>query len=279
MTHSNLQTDDHQGFETGHLVVVGTGIMFGGHLTPEAKAAIETADEVYYAVADPAIMVYLQRLNPKAKSLCHYLPDVPRSETYEQWIKTLIERVQAGQKVCGVFYGHPGVFVYSGHKAIQLARKAGYNARMLPGISAEDCLFADLLIDPSIQGCQSFEATDFLIRDYPINVNSPLILWQIALVGQSHWDGERCNRIGLRVLAKELICRYGEYHEVAIYEAAQYAIYEPNIQIIHLEKLEEADVTVVSTLFVPPLEAASLKTDRLKQLGIEHEFSSAPSLH
>jgi hypothetical protein len=36
----------------------------------------------------------------------------------------------------------------------------GFDAVMLPGISAEDCLFADLGIDPGMIGCQSFEATD-----------------------------------------------------------------------------------------------------------------------
>jgi len=31
---------------------------------------------------------------------------------------------------------------------------------MLPGISAEDCLVADLGIDPASSGCQSYEAND-----------------------------------------------------------------------------------------------------------------------
>ena len=42
--------------------------------------------------------------------------------------------------------------------------REGFNAQMLAGISAEDCLFADLGLDPGKNGCQSFEATDFLIR-------------------------------------------------------------------------------------------------------------------
>ena len=35
---------------------------------------------------------------------------------------------------------------------------------MLPAISAEDCLFADVGIDPAMTGCQSYEATDFMIN-------------------------------------------------------------------------------------------------------------------
>jgi hypothetical protein len=36
---------------------------------------------------------------------------------------------------------------------------------MLPAVSAEDCLFADLGVDPGAAGCQSHEAADFLILD------------------------------------------------------------------------------------------------------------------
>jgi len=36
---------------------------------------------------------------------------------------------------------------------------------MLPGISAEDCLFADIGVDPGIYGCQSFEATDLFVNE------------------------------------------------------------------------------------------------------------------
>ena len=54
------------------------------------------------------------------------------------------------------------VFVQPSHESIAIARLEGFSARMLPGISAEDCLFADIGLDPGKDGCQSFEATDFL---------------------------------------------------------------------------------------------------------------------
>src|SRR2546429_6584747 len=43
------------------------------------------------------------------------------------------------------------------------AREEGFEAEMLPAVSAEDCLFADLGVDPGDEGCQSFEATSFLL--------------------------------------------------------------------------------------------------------------------
>jgi precorrin-2 methylase len=60
--------------------------------------------------------------------------------------------VREGLNVCAAFYGHPGVFVYASHQSIRLARAEGFEAQMLPGISAEDCVFADLGIDPENMG-------------------------------------------------------------------------------------------------------------------------------
>ena len=71
-----------------------------------------------------------------------------RLDTYQDMVDRILACVREGSDVCVAFYGHPGVFVYPSHEAIKRARIEGYKATMLPGISAEDCLFADLGIDP-----------------------------------------------------------------------------------------------------------------------------------
>ncbi|KAJ2931620.1 hypothetical protein H1R20_g5340, partial [Candolleomyces eurysporus] len=88
----------------------------------------------------------------------------------------MLSKVRSGQDVVGLFYGHPGVFAHPSHRAIKIAREEGYLAKMLPGISAEDCLFADLGIDPSINGTTTYEATDLLTHDRPLDPASNLIL-------------------------------------------------------------------------------------------------------
>ena len=87
-----------------------------------------------------------------------------------------------------VFYGHQRVFVHPGHESIRRAHMEGFPACMLPGISAEDCLFAELGIDPSKNGCQSFEATDFLVYKRKFDNRSSLILWQIGANGDPIGD-------------------------------------------------------------------------------------------
>jgi len=77
----------------------------------------------------------------------------------------------------------PGIFAWSPHKAIEVPRAEGFKAHMEPGISAEDCLYADLGIDPGRFGCQHFEASQLLFYERRIDPTGYLVLWQAGLVG------------------------------------------------------------------------------------------------
>jgi hypothetical protein len=77
----------------------------------------------------------------------------------------MLKEVRAGSTVVGIFYGHPGVFAHPSHRAITLARQEVYQAKMRPSISAADCLYADLGVDPAVPGCHMYEPTDFLVSD------------------------------------------------------------------------------------------------------------------
>src|SRR3546814_14587936 len=77
--------------------------------------------------------------------------------TYREMVAAMLAEVRAGRRVCGAFYGHPGVFARVPHKAIAQARAEGFEAHMEAGVSAEDCLYADLGIDPGEVGCQHYE--------------------------------------------------------------------------------------------------------------------------
>jgi hypothetical protein len=170
---------------------------------------------------------------------------------------TLACAVRKGLTVCTAFYGHPGAVVYPGHEAIRIARKEGHRAKMLPGISAQDCLIADVGIDLAY-GSQSFEATDFLLRKRNIDTSSSLVLWQIVSIGVSTFERKQeCwNPKGFRVLVDVLMKMYGPRHEVVLYEASIYPTCDPVIQRVFLKNLPDCRVTPASMLYVPPLRPA-----------------------
>lgn len=239
----------------GTLVVVGTGMRLEGQVTAEARSAIVHADRLFYLLQDVVTQHWLEELQPAAESLADaYASGRSRQQSYEEMVERILAPVREGRRVCAAFYGHPGVFVRPAHEAMRRARREGHAAEMLPGVSAEDCMIADLGFDPGDGGCQSFEATDFLIRRRRFDPTSHLILWQIGGIGVADFRaGELWNPRGLAILAEELERTYGAAHEVVVYEAALYPIAEPLRLATPLAELPRAPVTLASTLYVPPL--------------------------
>jgi hypothetical protein len=251
------------------LIIVGTGIQLVGHVTLAAKAWIEQADKVLFAVADPVTAEWLRTLNVTAEPLPYFgTGHQRRRDMHREMVERILAELRRGLRVCAAFYGHPGVFTDPAHEAMRQARREGFKAQMLPGISAEDCLFADLGLDPGQNGCRSFEATDFLIRRRKFDPYSVLILWQIAVIGQLGFYQEGGNRHGLTVLAEVLEPCYGPDHEVIVYEAAVYPVCQPVIQPLPLARLPQAQITEVSTLYVPPKGPAAVDPEMMARLDI-----------
>jgi len=133
----------------GSLACVGLGMTLGAHISPRSRSHIEQADVVFAAVSDPLVELWLQQMHVDVRSLQPlYDEGKSRHDTYREMVESMLAEVRVGKTVCGAFYGHPGVFAQAPHRAIQQARAEGYAAHMEPGISAEDCLYADLGIDP-----------------------------------------------------------------------------------------------------------------------------------
>jgi len=170
--------------ERGSLVAVGAGIRPGLHLTQETRRRIERADDVLYLLAEVAPTSWIHHLNPSGVSMSElYRPGRDPSEVYEELVERALELVRRGRKVCMVTYGNPAVFDDSCHEAVRRARKEGYRAELLPAISAIDCLFADLDVDPGRGGLQLYDATDFLDSKREPDTGVALVLWQISVVG------------------------------------------------------------------------------------------------
>jgi hypothetical protein len=240
----------------GSLVIIGTGIRTVGQLTLEAIAWMEQADKLVYVVGDPVAEGVMKRLNPGAQSLAgYYREGLPRIHTYNAMIEHVLRCVRSGGRTVAAFYGHPGVFAYPSHESIRRARAEGYQATMLPGISAEDCLFADLGVDPAVGGCQSYEATDFLFNAPQIDPSSQLILWQIGTLGDWTFKRWQYDTRAMPLLIHRLSRYYPLAHPVILYEAATLPGVPPMIAPIPLYMLVGFPVTAAMTLFIPPARA------------------------
>src|SRR5690606_19458511 len=172
----------------GSLAGVGVGMMLGARFAPRGRSHVEQADLVFALVSDPVVELWLQRMRPDLRSLQPFYGDgsaggKSRRESYAEMVEALLAGARAGKAVCGVFYGHPGVFAEVPHRAIARARAEGIRAHMEPGISAEDCLYADLGFDPGTVGCQHYETSQFMFYERRIDPSAWLVLWQVGIAG------------------------------------------------------------------------------------------------
>jgi len=222
----------------------------------EAIAHMKSAERVFYLVAEPVAEQVILLLNPEgARSLAGlYAPSKPRRETYRQMVESILASVRSGWRTCAVFYGHPGVFVDPAHAAIRSARQEGFAASMLPAVSAEDCLFADLGFDPASAGCQSYEATDFLVNRRRADPSSHLVLWQVGVLGDPTFRLEVRESSALDLLVRRLSETYPPRHQVCVYEAAVLPAGEPVMRWTELSQLARGQLSIISTLYVPPAE-------------------------
>jgi uroporphyrin-III C-methyltransferase len=262
--------------QPGSLTLVGTGIAVGAHLTAEARNALQQADEVFYVVTEPAGAAALERLNPKTRSLVElYREGVPRAQIYAEMARQIVASAESGKRVCAAFYGHPGILVRPAHEAVRLAREAGIEVRMLPAVSALDCLFADLGIELGDVGLQSYEATEFLTHGRRPDPTAALVLWQLHLIGQRVWGKTPAD--GLAVLGDYLLLWYPASHDVIVYEASPFPAKAASIERLPLGELGAHRPGPQATLYVPPGEQATLDPEMLARLGLRPESPSAQS--
>lgn len=231
-------------------------MMLGAHISPRSRSYLEQADVVFAAVSDPVVELWLQEMNKDVRSLQPYYSEgKSRHETYREMIEAIMSELRRGKQVCGAFYGHPGVFAYAPHKVIEQARAEGFTAHMEPGISAEDCLYADLGIDPGRVGCQHYEASQFMFYRRQIDPSAYLVLWQIGIAGDRSFRRYATEPAYREILVEMLAEHYPLDHQVIVYEAATLPISAPRTQRLALSQLASTPLYLQSTLVLPPSQS------------------------
>ncbi len=255
----------------GSFIAVGTGINVASHITASAQKHIQNADIVFAAQSCSVGMRLIQSLNANVFNLGElYEEGKSRVLTYRQMVEHIVKAVQEGKRVCGAFYGHPGVFVYAAHRAIKQLQQQGFTASMVPGISAEDCVMADLGFDPGNNGLQAIEVTQFLFFKHSINPHHLLIIWQFGLTGDFNFDTLETEKYsdGLAILRDELLAYYPCDHEVILYEAPTLIIEQPRIERMKLNDIEHCKPTVISTLVIPSIGMPEYDHKVMAKFGI-----------
>ncbi|MBE7171679.1 MAG: hypothetical protein INR73_13895 [Williamsia sp.] len=259
----------------GRLTILGSGIETIGVAVGDVKL-IEEADKVLYCVADPATIVWLKRLRPDALDLyVLYGENKVRYTTYMQMTEAQLYWVRKGLNVVVVFYGHPGIFVLSTHRAIKLARREGHRAIMKAGVCALDTLCADLGVDPCHPGMQTGEATDCLVRRRHLDPSLHVVLWQVGLIGELGFRRQGYLNTNFSYFISWLQSIYGEDYPVTHYIGSRYPTIDSLIEVYKLSALHDPEIqtkiTGLSTFYIPPRDVIPSDYKTAKDLGILKE--------
>jgi precorrin-6B methylase 1 len=262
-----MQKDADQSNRSGRLAIVGSGIAAIAHLTLETIGYIRDADVVFYHANSGVTAAHIHELNANAVDLYEYYGEGKlRNITYVQMAELMLREVRRGRSVVGLFHGHPGYFVKSGRRALAIAEMEGYETVLLPGISATDCLFSDLRIDPGVIGVQILKASHVLREDVTLAIGNHLVLVQIGSVGDNTFSFTGYKHTKVDRFFDKLISIYGEEHDSVYYVASIFPGLDPVILVRRLGeyRLQKTQDTVhAATLYLPP---AGVRVESLKAL-------------
>ena len=165
---------------------MGVGITAISQLTREVDDYIRRADIVYYHATTGVIAAHIRQLNGGAVDLYRlYGEGKQRTKTYVQMAELMLREVRGGKSVVAVFHGHPGILVMATRRAVAIARREGFPARIIPGVSSVDCLLADLNIDPGVGGLHVLNAETFLRGATTPCTSGHVVFLQVGPVGDS----------------------------------------------------------------------------------------------
>ncbi|HAU0262593.1 TPA: methylase [Legionella pneumophila] len=250
------------------LALVGTGIKTIAHITEEAKGYICTCDKVLYLVNEPLLERYIRKLAKSSESLDSiYFNSKSRENAYNNVAQYIHRAIEDVGSLCVVIYGHPCVFATPGLLALSVLSDS-IKTVVCPGISAQDCLYADLRFDPASGGIHSFDATEYLLYDKSVDTSSHVVIYQIGMVGNLGLPTNTVNLEAINFIKKKLIKLYKKGKKAIVYEAALYPGTHPKISEFDLKQLDRQKLTTLSTLYIPPDEILRVpSSDALKLLN------------
>jgi len=150
-------------------------------------------------------------------------------------------------------YGHPTVLVMPSKMVRALASTFGLRVKILPGISALDCLIVDLDIDLGTNGIVMYETNYVLVHRPPLDPFIPCLLWQAGVAETRLYSSKPSRPERFQRLQDYLLQYYRHTHKIALAISATSPQVGPHITWVHVDQLVQSykNITALSTLFIP----------------------------
>jgi uncharacterized protein YabN with tetrapyrrole methylase and pyrophosphatase domain len=252
------------------IYIVGLGILHPNQITREVEAALCRSNEVLFVERSDALESYLATISTKLTDLATaaYQEGADRLEAYDTMAAMVIDAALDHPPVTFALYGHPLIFAYPPFQILQIAPLLNLRVKILPGISALDCLFVDLKLDPAQQGLQIYEATDLLLRRRPLQPDVPCLLWQIGVVETRLYTEGVSRPQRFERIKRYLLEHYPPDHEVVAVYSTKHPLLQSSFVRFALEDIEtHADeLHQGMTLYIPAVRQRPIADHELLEL-------------
>jgi uncharacterized protein YabN with tetrapyrrole methylase and pyrophosphatase domain len=130
----------------------------------------------------------------------------------------------------------------------------GLRVKIFPGISAMDCLFIDLKLDPA-RGLQIYEATDILLRRRPLQPDVPCLIWQIGAVESLLYSVATSRPERFSRIKNYLLEYYPSEHQVVAAYSSTFPLIPSLLTQFPLGEIEAyaQELHPGATLYIPPV--------------------------
>jgi uncharacterized protein YabN with tetrapyrrole methylase and pyrophosphatase domain len=248
---SNIQAK-----EAFDIYIVGLGIVSVHQITHEAEAAMRRSREILYVANDFGFAEYLPQLCAHVTDLSTaYQEGEDRINAYNMMTAKVIEAALDHPPVTFALYGHPLVFALPPFQILKVASLLGLRTKVLPGISAMDCLFVDLKLDPA-EGLQMYEATDLLLRQIPLQPDIACLIWQIGAVETRLYSRSTSKPERFSRTKNYLLKYYPPEHKVTAVYSSSFPLVPSQLTTLALKDMEmyAEDLSSGVTLYIPPVQ-------------------------
>ena len=249
--------------------IVGLGVLNIDQLTREAELAMRRSNEVLFVDTGVATQTYLASLCPRITALfdASYEPTGHRLNAYHRMAARVLDAALDHPPVTFAMHGHPIVGAYAPFLIKDMASLLDLSVEVLPGISAMDCLFAELMIDPCVSGMQMYEATDLLLRHRPLLPDVPALIWQIGNVETSLYTTFASKPVRFERLRSHLLRFYPPDHVVTAAYSTPHPLMPSTAHRFPLRDFcEQAHVLHTGfTLYIPPAADRPIEDHELLQ--------------
>jgi uncharacterized protein YabN with tetrapyrrole methylase and pyrophosphatase domain len=258
------------------LYIVGLGIVSVRQITREAESAMRRSNEILYASDAIGIDDYLRQLCEKVTEV--YVSTLREGEDrlskYNRIAATVLEAALDHPPVSFAVAGHPQVFVFPTQQILAVAESLGLRVKVLPGISAFDCMIVDLQLDPGTQGVQMFETTALLLQQRPLHPDVPCFLWQVGAVETRLFTRAPSTAGRFTRLQNHLLKYYPEDHLAKVVYSSSHPLATSSVLEFRIDEmhLHASEIHPGATLYLPPATVPETKDNELAQLvdSLEH---------